>query len=211
MSTVYLVPDDPKYPPIGFDCTIREGHALTSRATQQPLESGSVVSDHIIHEPDTFVCSVMTTQQPTRVTFFGDGVTRPVSLGDGSSVLGFTIDRPADLIQEMLDRLDALRLAAATMTILTSHRTYEVMRLLSIELPKEPNERGAGKFNLNFSKLLIVQTSIVQAPKPKEPRGATLAKKGDTNPQPAPSKPNEVFEADKSLLLKYAPWLAPGG
>lgn len=215
MSTVYLVPDDvSRFAPIGFDATMNEAHSLVSHATQNPVEDGSVISDHVLHEPPEFSCSVMTSQQPIATTFFGDGSTRPRQLNDGSNVIAFGVDRPADLIREMLDRLDALRLAAASMTILTSHREYDGMRLLRIDLPKEEGGKGAGKFTLSFSQLQIVKTSIVAAPQPKEPRGQGKLNKGTTNPKPADDTASKFYDKDKSLganLYDNARKLLSGG
>jgi hypothetical protein len=182
MSTVYLVPDDPKFDAVGFDVTMNEEHTSTTTATANPVEDGSVVNDHLIHEPDTFACQVLVTNTPLRTTFYGDGDTRLVDVtvpqfeGRGvvipsqSKLLGFTGTRDANLVDEMHKRLEALRLAGALMTVLTSTKTYDTMILTSVGLPRGQKTIGQGTFSLSFVKLKIVQTQTVRAPKPKEKR-----------------------------------------
>jgi hypothetical protein len=208
VSTVYLLPDDPKYPAMGFDLTISEAHEESSVTTDNPVESGVIVSDHLIHEPQRFSCNVMVSQHPLGVTFYGDGIDRPYDLPDGSAVFGFTVDREADLVTETQDMLTALRLAGATMSILTSRRTYDKMQLLHIGLPVEEGGSRAGKFQLDFKQLYIVQTQIVAAPTPKEPRGAGAVAKGAQKPDEASNPFKKLFSGDKSALASAYDYFA---
>lgn len=183
MSTVYLVPDLPGYDAIGFDCTISEGHAIVATPTSNPIETGAVISDHVHDEPETFACEVLTTNHPFRPTFFGDGafaLTRVETpfVGDALMVNAFTLGREADLVQEMLSRLEALQKERVTCSIITSAREYSSMFLASIGLPRGPRSIGAGRFSLSFVQLLTVSAATVPAPTPKEPRGAPSSPKG---------------------------------
>jgi hypothetical protein len=206
VSTVFLLPDDPAFSAIGFDNTTSENHEETSQTTDNPVETGVIVSDHLVHEPQKFGCVVVVSQSPLGPNFFGEGG-EPTTV---NGVFGEGVTRQgADFVKEMKDRLTALRLSGTTMTILTSAGEYDKMQLLSVGLPREESSLGAGKFTLSFKRLFIVQTQNVNAPQPKEPRGAATVAKGAQTPSDAPNPVKDMLSGDKSILKagldKYGP------
>jgi hypothetical protein len=210
MSTVYLLPDDPTLDAVGFDATTGENHDEASTVTENPIESGRSVVDHIIHEPRTFTCEVTVVERGIRSDFYGNAslqpnvVKIPNYLGYGvvlQSVVKVNalLWAPGKRVLEMQDRLTALRLAGATMTILTSTREYESMILTNVGMPRGPLEGNIGKFALSFRELVTVETATVAAPVPKEPRAVPTAAKGAQT-----SFFDELFQTDKSIALSGA-------
>lgn len=220
MSTVYLVPDDPLYDAIGFDVTNSENHLFTVTATENPIEGGSLVSDHVITDPLVFSCETTTTESPMpNGDFFGD--TGDVSSDQPYSTisreplgLGFTIipgtvtikgvgraDNAKSLVQAMYDRLVKLQDDRITMTVITTIREYESMILVSIGLPRGELSIGAGRWALSFRQLKIVSTATVAAPIPAEPRGAKLKAKGAQSSKAATEKANANIKSMAASLL----------
>lgn len=192
MSTVYLIPDDPGLDVLAFHVTTGEFHTANSTLTDNPVEDGSIITDHIIHDPAVFSFEATITESPHTGDFYGNGedvsidagvpsvVAPGVVLPTSVSVRGFGRPdwRDKNLVREMFDRLEALRFAAVTCTVLTSMHEYESMILVHHELPRGPLSLGSGSFKIDTRGIAIVSTETVAAPKPKEPRGAKSQAKG---------------------------------
>lgn len=195
MSTVYLVPDDPRFDAIGFDVTKAENHEEQTTLTTNPVESGAVVNDHAIDEPAAFSCQVFVTNTPIRKTFFADGDVSPVEAtvrayqglgivrGEPLRLSAFTMTRKADLVTEMHDRLTKIRKARAVLSVLTSTRQYDSMVLVNVSLPRGERSIGGGTFTLTFQQLRVVNTQTVRAPAPKEKRALLGQAVGAPNPE----------------------------
>ena len=57
----------PKVGSIDLDVTIREEHRFSSRVTNYPIEDGTIISDHIINEPDVIVLVGLVTDTPLSI------------------------------------------------------------------------------------------------------------------------------------------------
>ncbi len=190
MSTVFLLPDDSSQDVIAFDVTLAENHHGESEPTENPLEDGSIANDHIIHKPDPFVFDAMVTNTPSAGNFYETAntlakvtISRPAGQ-DGANVpgsitvTGTSVEREANRIQEMWDRLERARLAGTTFTVLTTIKEYISMVISIVDLNREQLSIGMGRFHVEMKHMNFVATEKAQAPKPKEPRGAKLVSKG---------------------------------
>src|SRR5271163_2844558 len=52
---------------VTFDTMVQEEHRFTSRVTYFPVESGTIVSDHIINQPDVVTLSGLVTDTPLNI------------------------------------------------------------------------------------------------------------------------------------------------
>lgn len=216
MSTVYLIPDG-GLDVLAFHATTGEFHTENSTITDSPVEDGSIISDHVIHDPVTFSFEAMITESPSVVDFYGNGedVTNDVPIPNvvfpgivlpGSvTVRGFGRPdwRDKSLVAEMADRLTALRTGAIPCTVLTSSREYGSMLVIHVELPRGPKSLGAGTFKVDMRQLSIVNTATVNAPVPKEPRGEKIKAKGQQSKK-------DADEASKGALKSWAAGLIDG-
>lgn len=188
---IYLVPKDPKYDLIGFDVIEAENHAGASVPTDNPIESGALVTDHVIHEPASFDFRGSTTLSPWQTTFYGDGTEGPVTISTITQdpvtrqaqqtpirISAFRDSREGDRIREMLERLETLRAKSVLLSVITSVRDYEDMIVIRVELPRGPLSKGIGRFSVYLRQIQIVSTEETIAPAPKEPRGEKLKAKG---------------------------------
>lgn len=80
--------------------------------------------------------------------------------------------------------------------VITDTTIYNSMALSSITLPI--TESGGSPFTLEFTQIRTVSSATVQAPKPKEPRGAPPASKGGQSPDPT----NDPKKIAKSILAQ---------
>jgi hypothetical protein len=208
VSTVFLIPDDPAFDTIGFDVTMTESREESSTITENPIEDGSTVADHVIHGPTSFMFEALITEKGIRPDFYGnaDYVTAEVTVpefGNFGVIVPSALKVPVlqwaegSRILEMQERLTAARLAGVTFEILTMTRPYTSMLITSVNLPRGPLEAGLGRFQVTLRELVTVSTKTVAAPQPKEPRGQPKAAKGQQAPK---GFFDNLF--DESILLK---------
>ncbi len=217
MSTVYLIPDDFAYDAIGFDTTMTESHEESSTVTENPIEDGSNVIDHIIHGPISFSFEAIVCERGIFPNFYGDATYAPISVqvpifqnfgviipsSERVTVLQW---REGSRVLEMQDRLTKLRLDGITCTVITMTREYSNMLITNVSLPRQPLEKGMGRFLVNMRELVTVSTATVPAPVPLEPRGQPPVNKGA---QAQKGWLDSLFQSDESLALKGA--TATGG
>lgn len=217
MSTVYLIPDDTSLDVIAFHVTTGEFHTANSTLTENPVEDGSIITDHVIHDPIVFSFEAEITETPGRVDFYGNGsdleasATLPnvvfpgVIIPSKVTIRGFGRDdfRDRSLVAETYERLEILRTRAVPLTVLTSLREYGSMVLIHHELPRGPLSLGRGAFKIDTRQLAIVSTATVAAPVPKEPRGAKQQAKGSQSKK-------DAAEASKGQLKSWAANLLDG-
>lgn len=189
MSTVYLLPDDPAFDVVGFDVTTLEGHEESSTVTENAIEDGSIVTDHIMHAPETFSFEAVVVERGHQVDFYGnaDYAQRTVeypTVGTFGviipSALRVTVleHKEGSRVQEMQDRLTEMRKDGVKFEIITATRPYVDMLIVGVSAPLETGFGGGRKFTVSCRELRTVTTATVTAPAPKEPRGAPTAKKG---------------------------------
>lgn len=217
MSTVYILPEGLDV--IAFHVTTGEFHTANSTMTENPVEDGSITTDHVIHDPIIFSFEAVITESPGSVDFYGNGedteteVAIPTIVFPFPKVVGTTsakirgFGRPdwreKSLVEDLYQRLEAIRLGSIPCTVLTSLREYGTMLLIRHELPRGPLSLGRGSFKVDMKQLTTVSTATVDAPVPKEPRGAKIQAKGKQSEK-------EADAASKGALKSWAAGLLDG-
>lgn len=104
-------------------------------------------------------------------------------------------DRIAEVEQTMLD----LKNGGKLVSVITSTRTYDDLVIERCEMTRE--KPGLAMFTVELKQIRFVATASVQAPKPLEPRGQPVAKKGQQTPGPPTEEPAGL---KRSTLLSIA-------
>lgn len=177
-----------------FDCTTKELHGATASVAEHNVEDGSPIADHKRADPDVISLEVMVTNTPIRVpggSGFGEtnapsGSFRASPNSDGI-VLQF--DREFDRVSDVLKVLRRLTKAPVLVTVETSVETYENMTLINVSAPREGMD--AIKFSIDLKALRIVETSLVDAPEPREPRGSSASNSGNQEGEDANGNVNQ--------------------
>ncbi len=97
------------------------------------------------------------------------------------NVLFFEVD--FDPVRETYEDLEAMRVNAVLLTVITSIRTYEDMAIESLGTPIDAP--GGASFSISFKHIITVTSGTVKAPKPIEKRGAPAQAKGSQATKPA--------------------------
>lgn len=186
MSTLVISPDADGFDDIGFDVTTLEDSSLPASVTANPVERGAPITDEVRVDPIQISAEVVVTETPSEPTFYGEGFTRVQAIDTGDPRIGqigaehFHVPgKPGrSLVTEMHERLDALRRARTTCTVITSTLEFPSMVLTMAQLNRGPNTGGKGVFRLQFVEIGTADTATVQAPVPAEPRGQATKKAG---------------------------------
>jgi len=180
---------------LALDCTVTETHTATSTVTEHPVESGSNITDHIRPEPVQLSITGIVSDTPIGAR----EVQRAIKIGGVSVQIKQqeTPTSPTGFGRAAWSKLDAMRLAAKPVTVLTRDKKYESMALVSLSVPKEAKTGGALYFTAQFKQVRIVYnrtTKVVVA------KATKSHKKQDTGKQPTaavePEKPRSILSKD---------------
>jgi hypothetical protein len=98
-----------------------------------------------------------------------------------------------DRVKEIHEQLLELWAAGATMSAITSTRTYDGMVLTGVNLPR--TEPGGASFTLYLKQIVTVTTSTVAAPQPLEKSGKPGQSKGSQSTKPVNGKDGEKSQS----------------
>lgn len=142
-----------------FDATFREQHDSDLEVTDNPIETGSLVSDHAFMKPlrATITAGVSAVLLPSGNPDFGDGEDRPTTAYELLS-----------LLQQEREPFD----------VQTGLRIYENMVCISFSASQDKDSDGIFYFTAQLREVLIVDTETTTYPPRKA--GATTQQAGKT-------------------------------
>ena len=179
---------------IQFDCVTSETHEGISELTEHAVETGAPISDHKRVKPRRLTIECLVTNTPLDAP-------PPSGAGDGSNPITAEVrseddDAPGegggqraraqvvvfsaafDRMTDVHNALDALRTGDEFVTITTRIRTYENMQIVSVTSPREAPDGDSLRFNIEAVEVRIAETSRIDTPSPREPRGSTTTERG---------------------------------
>ncbi len=116
---------------ITFDNTISENYFYTSRITAYPVESGTIISDHIVNLPDRIVLSGLVTDTPFNI--FAQGA---------RSIATF-------------NALIALHQNRTPVSVQTGLKSYDNMAIVSLEVPRTLKTGQTLTFNIELQRIIF--------------------------------------------------------
>lgn len=119
---------------IFLDATVSEDHHYVSRVTQFPIESGSVITDHVINEPDTLSLSGIVSDSP--LAFLS------------------SFNRSSDAFNRLV-RIHELK---ERVTVVTGIKVYQNMIMTSLSVPRTVETGQALNFVMEFQQVLLDAT-----------------------------------------------------
>lgn len=194
-----------------LDATLSEDGRFQNRITDFPIESGSFISDHILHDPETLTIEGFVTNTP--VYILGNAGARIIHdepykepVMDAYEFLlkamGYSLPQNptgrlgARLVEPLSDPI--------LVDIVTEFRAYTDMAVESLSVPRRPDTGDALVFTATFKKVRQVEVKYtLESVSNKD--GAPRA-----NTQAAPNKDTGAAgtgEADNSLKSAAYLWL----
>lgn len=128
----------PRIGTIDLDVTITEQHSYTSRVTSYPVENGTIVSDHIINDPETLTLQAIVTDTPLNALAIEN--------------------RSTDVFNRLID----LQKNRELVEVVTGIKVYSSMAITSIEVPRNTATGQSLTFTINMQKVVLDTTVRVQ-------------------------------------------------
>jgi len=125
----------PKVGSIDLDVTIREEHRFSSRVTNYPIEDGTIISDHIINEPDVLVLVGLVSDTP------------------------LSIFAPFNRSIDAFNRLIALHQSRQPVTVVTGLKVYQNMAITVLDVPRDVKTGQSLTFTIELQRL-VIDTSV---------------------------------------------------
>lgn len=168
-----------QYGNIELDLTLDETHEWSAEVTNNPVEEGAPVSDHVIEQSD-------------KLKFTGFVSDAPLTIVSGSVDIENRTQPVFDLLRELIK-------AREPVTVYTRYKVYTDMVITSINVPFTVGQGEAIHFGIEFIKIRKVATQIVEVPKGiSRKKSKTVGKKAE------PQKDAGKVETD-NLAKRYPP------
>ena len=163
-------------------------HELTATPTDNPVEDGSVVSDHIKDDLDVFTAKVFVSNSMLRAegTQMDGAVetTTSIDLSSGGKMQVLGLSQKVDRVKLVYEALLALKSMRVVCTIFTPLRSYDTMVLTSVTIPV--NGTDGAEITIRAREVRIVATETSSTPVPRQVRARPQTNAGTQSTQPAP-------------------------
>lgn len=159
------------------DALLSETHTFSRQVTDNPVEDGEPVADHIIKNPITLEIQAIITDAPIK------GI-----LESASRALIRTFEG-SKYTSDCFGALMALYELKSYLTVYTEYKTYENMVIENITIPRDPKDGEALIFNISLKQIRVVSTATTTVPKGvgTKPDGKSNAV-GDAKNRATPNK-----------------------
>lgn len=127
-----------KFGSVTFDTVLTENHKYTCRVTHYPVETGTLVSDHIVREPEIVQLSGMVSDTPLNILA--------------------SFNRSVDAFNQLVE-IQARRLV---IKLVTGIKVYENMAISVLDVPRNMKTGQTLTFNIEFQKINYVDTVQIQ-------------------------------------------------
>lgn len=182
---------------VSADAVTREGNTRVAEVTENPVERGADVADHIRPKTDTLVLEFYVTNTPIKSpTSHAEGVTGAVQRTEAGTVLAFS--GVFDRVSEVHSDLKRVQDAGLKWTIFSGLTVYADFALAQIQAERDAKAGSSVKFVCTFQRLRIVATRQVSIPvrrrrvRPQQPRGVQ---------QPEPPRNSVLSQVFRRLNL----------
>lgn len=128
----------PRVGTIDLDVTITEQHRYNSRVTNYPVEDGTIVSDHIINEPDTLTLQALVSDSPLNILALPN--------------------RSVDVFNRLVD----IQQRRELVTVVTGLKIYDSMAITSLDVPRNLETGQSLTFTIELQKVTLDTSVRVQ-------------------------------------------------
>lgn len=175
---------------LNADVVVQADDTRSLTLTVHPVEGGSDVADHVVHDPDKIVFTIAQTQTPiyeddqfsyqTQVLHFQPSTPRGIAgivVGAVSNLISggpdstitvsvLSANSPVDRVAEFHDKLIDVLQNVYPITIAFKGRTYANFVLTSVKLSHNKGEVGLGRFECQAQQFRTVSTATTTLPDP---------------------------------------------
>lgn len=199
-----------------IDVTVSESHKSEATPTENPVESGVNVTDHVEQKPDELTINGEVSATPLNFeatlkgigTSVGAFIGKRIGKGLGSTIGGAIggaltglLFKKQDRIKNAYDQLLDLQRKRIPFDVITGLRKYDKMLLSSLTIDRGQDTRGKLVFSATFKQIRIVQNKVIFIKLNRAATGSASKKDDQGKKSPEEMKAdNKTFA--KSLLDK---------
>ena len=171
---------------VEFDALVVGRHRRSAQVTKHPVETGGVISDHVILDPVQLVLEVVIGSAPT------DAIQERAT----QALLGANQGKRWE---EAYNRLVAYYEAAKGLTVVLEKETYQDMVISSLETPESGDSLRA---SVTLDRVQFATTAVETVTLPRFSRAEKLRKGGTVSTQKPTDKQEQGVRA--SIALRFA-------
>ena len=198
-------------PDFHIDVTMTENHSFEAEATENPVEEGVVISDHIDLKPESFTITGVISDTPLAFgasvqgastaagAFVGKTVLGPLGAlaGVGAGALAGTLVGGSNRMKNAFDHLRDLQTKRVPFTVITGLRRYTDMVVTSLTINRDGKSGRSFNFTAVLKQIRIVKSKVASIPNTfKNVSGAGPAQ------ELGKKSANDVTSDNKTLSLK---------
>jgi hypothetical protein len=220
---MYTLPGDTALDILDVDATLQFTETRTSQATDHPVETGGVISDHIIKRPLTLKLDGIVTDTPLGQTLLDTGTPlEAISTGQAQDqAKAYAQARAADPISNQAkDILRTLHDAKVQITLATgttrgsnggAEQVFESMVIEQLEFPRDEKTGDAVRFTLSLKEIITVESQTVPLANTLKPGLKDTGRQGTTalegKPKETASPLLRLVSPEKAAAWGYKPLL----
>lgn len=145
----------PQIASIKIDASLSESHTYPSRITEEPIEDGSVVSDHIINDPFRLDITGSISNIPT----LGIGT---LTLPAGTAIRSFVqVLKKKNKVKDAEEEFINIRNTKTVFSVVTGLRRYKNMVLETFTFNRDSTIGDALEFSATIKQVEIVSTKLI--------------------------------------------------
>lgn len=177
VSISYVSQDD-RLVELVLDASPSETHQHAAQATEFPVESGAVISDHVLQKPDVLRIEGIVTNTPLPSAMGWD--VEAFFSGGFSGTFG---SRSGNAYWQLL----GIKESGQPVTVRTDLRSYDNMVMESFETTRDVDASEVLAFTATFKKVTTVTTRVVPVPKLDKAKAKVNKGRQPTRPADAPT------------------------
>lgn len=184
------IPNDPILD-FHIDATLTENHSFESDVTENPVEDGVVISDHIDMKPESLTITGVISDTPLNFgaslqgaatssgAFLGKKIVGPLGsyAGVGAGAVAGLLAGPGNRMKKSFDHMRNLQSARVPFTVITGLRRYTDMVITSLTINRDGKSGRSFNFTAVLKQIRIVESKVLKIPNTfKNVSGAAAAK-----------------------------------
>jgi len=182
---------------IVIDATVREEHSSTCEVSENPVEEGADVTDHVYVRPPMLSIEGVITDTPlgfAAISNVQNLVTEASNIFGFNNPFGGSGSRSIDAFNSLVN----LQKTRKPFTVLTGLKRYENMILEDLHVPRTAETGNAIHFTANFRQVRLVQSQLISTANLNQSVKSLAAKTVDKGGQVTPPT-----EASSGLIGKF--------
>lgn len=208
LKSVFKIPTKAQIGFLKLDASFKETHNRTAKVSDNEVEDGSVISDHVKLDPKSLSMEALISDTPISILGLGVstddflGAANEFADGDKSAFEGL-VKNSRRTPSEAWKYLNDIMEKRTPFSIVTSLQRYENMILTSLSAPRSAANGKDLMFNAELRQIQIVASSVVKIPafKVKGDAANSASSKGKLGKQSTKSA-SGIQDDNSSFLLK---------